>query len=533
MGYISMGAYSATLRIPEFKGLMQYGDGMGQDPRYALESVNAQTREGILRPMAGCELLKHTLPQPIETLAMLHRRWYTTDDARDVLIAGCGGKLYWAPAGAGQPGDSGAQGGEGSAQSGAAPKYEGLAARAAEGGTCVSTESWTEIGMPESVAGYQNNNWSWVTYEINPAGGESPVDVMLLSNAYDGMVCIRGDDMTASVVPTPKKFGVIARYAERIWGGAIIDDPDMLVYSAPYDPFDWTQNDEIPEDGAGDVMQPSWDGDSFTTLTPFGSQLLAFKRTRVWRILGTNPGEYTFKEQYGGGASYAATVATDGTRILMLSREGLRQYDGESVAAYYQEYAEGVFRRMTRSALDKAFAVMHNGTYYCALPLDGAASNNAVLIYNTREHTWLLREDVEVEAFLSTEGALYFTSAATPGRLWRWHDDAWDEGAAQPMRWMSPWMDFGYKNVVKGSFTLYLTVECRAAVTLRLSIQTEKKTKSKAVVFTPPQANQNAKQRRISFGGNGRRYRLIIESTDETPWRMTGGVQMEIETDTD
>ena len=30
----------------------------------------------------------------------------------------------------------------------------------------------------------------------------------------------------------------------------------MLVYSAPYDPFHWEQNDAIPEDGAGDVLQP-------------------------------------------------------------------------------------------------------------------------------------------------------------------------------------------------------------------------------------------------------------------------------------
>lgn len=154
------------------------------------------------------------------------------------------------------------------------------------------------------------------------------MDVLLLSNAQDGMVCVRGDDMSVTRVETPRKFGVIARYAERIWGGAIEDDPDMLVYSAPFDPFDWSANVEIPEDGAGDILQPSWDGDSFTALMPFGSQLIALKRERVWRILGTDPGEYAFKEQYGGGAAFAGTVAVEGERMLMLGREGLLQYDG-------------------------------------------------------------------------------------------------------------------------------------------------------------------------------------------------------------
>jgi len=60
-------------------------------------------------------------------------------------------------------------------------------------------------------------------------------------------------------VETPKKFGVITRHAERIWGSGIPSDPDMLVYSAPYDPLDWTANVEQPQDGAGDILQPSWD----------------------------------------------------------------------------------------------------------------------------------------------------------------------------------------------------------------------------------------------------------------------------------
>lgn len=494
MGLTSLGAYSGTVSIPEFKGLNQYGDGIGIDPRFAVESVNALTTDGVLRPMAKCEQHKATLGSPIETLARLYRRWHTVDAEKEVLIAASDGQLYWMLPGGVQ---------------------------------------WTKIALPSGWIGtrYQQSRWSYVTYEINPEGSEAPVDVMLLSNARDGMICIRGDNMTASVVSTPKKFGVIARYAERVWGGAIEDDPDMLVYSAPYDPFDWSQNDEIPEDGAGDVMQPSWDGDSFQALTPFGSQLMAFKRTRVWRILGTNPGEYTFKEQYGGGTAYPNTVAVDGARILMLGREGLLQYNGESVDPYYQDYAQDVWARMNPMALGKAFGVMFGHTYYCALPLDGSQDNNAVLMYNTEEHTWLLREGIEVEAFLPTEDALYFTSATTPGRLWVWQEDG--GGAVETMRWVSGWQDFGRLNVTKGSFTLYMAVECSRKVELRVGIQTEKKLKSKTVVFSPPADGSGPKQRRLSFGGSGRRFRLIVESSGAEPWKLAGGVQIEAETDVD
>ena len=307
--YNSIGAYEATSVIPEFKGLMQYGDGIGTDPRFATEARNVETFGGVLQPAAACQILVPSLDSPIETLARLYRRWHTSDN-KEILIAASGGKLY---------------------------------------SMLPSDDAWTELDFPEGLTAYQSNVWSWVAYEINPEGATSPVDVLLMSNSLDGMIMVRGDDLTVSAVETPKKFGVIERYAERIWGGAIPDDPDMLVYSAPYDPTDWEADPDIPEDGAGDIQQPSWDGDSFTALRTFGSQLIAFKRTRVWRILGTDPGEYAFKEQYGGGATYEGTIAVDNERILMLGRKGIQIYDGLSVSPFQQEMCDEIWKRLNVS----------------------------------------------------------------------------------------------------------------------------------------------------------------------------------------
>ena len=488
--FVSIRSGSATVRIPQFRGLCQYGDGVGSDPRCAVESENALTGEGVLKPMAACTYLEGDLPSPIETLARLHRRYYTADHEKDVLIAAAGGQLYW---------------------------------------RLPSAEGWHLIPLPPTLLGhrYQSSRFSCVSYEINPEGSEAPVDVLLLSNAQDGMLCLRGDDLTVSQVETPRAFGVIARHAERIWGGAIEGDPDMLVYSAPYNPFDWTQNDAIPEDGAGDVLQPSWDGDSFTALLSFGSQLLAFKKTRVWRVIGTNPGEYAFKEQFGGGARYERTVQAEGMRVLMLGSDGLLQYDGENVSPYRQAMCRTVFDRMNQDALGKACACVHRGVYYCALPLDDSPVNNAVLIYDPTEDTWLLRTDVQVESFLSTENSLFFTSASAPGRIGLWQEN----GPSVPMRWVSPWQDLGLKNIVKGSFQVYMTVECDQPAQLCVSIETEKKKKTKTVVF--PASSAHARQKRLSFGGSGRRFRLMIESDTAVPWRIAGGVQIEMETDRD
>lgn len=497
----SIGAYSATSLIPSFRGLMQYGDGIGADPRYAVDAVNADTPGGVLQPLGlPLRLEGSDLDTPIETLAALHRRWYTDAADRQLLVAASQGKLY-----ARRPADA----------------------------------AWTELAPPDGISAYQSDEWSWVAYEINPEGSPAPVDVLLISNALDGMFMLRGDDLTVTRVNAPKKFGVIERYAERIWGGSINDDPDMLVYSAPFDPTNWEANAEIPEDGAGDVMQPSWDGDRFTALKSFGNQLIAFKRTRVWRILGTDPGEYTFREQYGGGAPYASTIAIDAERIFMLTDQGLAVYDGVTVNPFQQEYAKNVFARMNLSAMDRASACLYKGRYYCAIPLDGADYCNAVLVYNTLDGTWLLNDHVVcVSAFLPTETALYFTSPQSPNKVFIWNEDCWQNGDVQAahLRWVSPWNDLGRKDITKGCFEVYFLPEVqKAPVTLKITVETEKSVRSRYYTAKPEPygSTGHTRQKKLRFNGNGRRFRLIIEAPAGPVWRLASGVLMlsEIEAD--
>lgn len=487
-------AYDTSTSIPAFRGLNQYMEING-DPTYAAEEKNVETKAGVLQPVAACTLLTPQLDHPIETLMLLHRRWYTGADDKDILVAASNGKLY---------------------------------------SMLPNASEWTELTLP--LASFYSNKWSWVTYEKSYSKDNPPVDVLIISNEYDGMYMIRGDDMSVSHVQTPKVFGVIERHAERIWGGAIETDPDMLVYSAPFDFTDWAEREEIPEAGAGDVLQPSWDGDSFTALRTFGDQLIAFKRTRVWRILGTNPGEYTMKEQYGGGAPYAKTIAVDTERILMLTDKGVAAYDGVAVVPFQQQFCQDIWKRMNKSHLDKASAILWNHKYYLTVPLDSSTINNAVIIYDTIENTWLLRDDLSVESFLGGEKDMWFTSSTTPGKIWKWAENSWDTGdcTASATRWVSPWMDLGAKNIVKGGFEIYFLAEVKDnPVTLSFSVQTEKKVKTKTYTVSPV-INRGAKQKRLHFGGSGRRFRIIIESPASSPvWRLTSGLLVVTEIDPD
>ena len=122
--YNNINSYNATSIIPDFKGLMQYGDGINGNPCYAVEEKNLETKGGVLQPAAACTLLTPQLTGPIETLARLYRRWYSGNDSKEILVAASGGKLYY---------------------------------------MLPTASAWTQLRFPSGVSAYTSNRWSWVS----------------------------------------------------------------------------------------------------------------------------------------------------------------------------------------------------------------------------------------------------------------------------------------------------------------------------------------------------------------------------------
>lgn len=474
--------YSTSVQIKQFSGMNQSGDGYNMNMQLAREMENVNVSGGSYQPMRAGLRIEQELTAPIGTLAYLSRRW--GNDASTLLVAICDGKVF--------------------------TKH------------LDQDDEWVQ-----RYTGLSVNDCDWITYEVNYRDGQAlpePVDVLLFSNATDGMFCLYGDTLAVAAVTTPKKFGVITRYNERIWGAGIEGDPDMLVYSAPFDPFDWDQNDEIPEDGAGDIMQPTWDGDSFVALRQYGSNLLAIKKNSIWRIYGTNPGEFSMQREYGGGTIVENTVAVFDDKAYMLGDNGILRYDGTGAYAFLQDEVRLLMDKVNRSALHKAYAGMRDGTYCVALPINGSDYCNAVLEYNTRERTIALRTEVDVGSFVKIATRLFYTSATYPGRIYEMQDKV---GNTLNTKWVSGYQDLGLKSSIKSAFILYAMVESEAPVELRIGIRTEKKLKQK-IIYTKP-----GKQTRIHLNTQGRFFRLEIETYTAVPFSISGGIKLDLELDPD
>lgn len=383
----------------------------------------------------------------------------------------------------------------------------------------------TDITTPQE---WTASNWDEL--ETN-----DPIDILLFTNATDGMFCLYGDNQNVSpvwITPDPEnnpdeniKFGVIARYNERIWGSAIAGDPDKLMYSCPYNPFDWTANNDIPEDGAGDILQPTWDGDLFVSLRQIGSDLLAVKRNSIWRIYGTHPGEFVMVQMYGGGTIQENTVAIQDQYMFMLGEHGIMRYNGTGAYAFLQDAVQRLMRdQVNHAALNNACAAMRNGVYCLALPINGSEFCNAVLEYDPNEQTFALRTSISVDSFLQYNERLFYTSAVEPGRVFELTDEV---GLPLPCKWISGYQDLGLKNSIKSAFILYMMVDSEAPVELRVGLRTEKKFKQK-VIYTKPN-----KMTRLHLNTQGRQFRLEIQSYSGIPFTIAGGIKLDLELDPD
>lgn len=515
--------YSTSVQITQFSGLNQSGDGFNQNMQYAWEMENVNVTGGSFQPMRTGRQIPQELSGPIGTLAYLHRRFGNTGT---LMVAISGGKVWtklldgddeWVERYSGLTSDDNDWV---TYEISALPYAADKAWHVGE--LCSYSSKYYRCNTAIGAAGEAWNAAHWT--EIEGKTENDPTDILLFSNAVDGMHCLYGDTLEVVTVPTPKLFGVITRYNERIWGAGILGDPDMLVYSSPFNPFNWDQVDEIPEDGAGDIQQPTWDGDSFVALRQYGANLLAIKRNAVWRIYGTNPGEFQMQQEYGGGTIVENTVAVYNDMAYMLGENGIIRYDGTGAYPFLQEQIKEIFKTVNRDALKYACGAMRDGVYCLALPVNGSEYCNTVLEYNTKERSISFRTETSVGSFMTFNERLFYTSATSPGRVHEMRDDV---GEIMFARWISGYQDLGLKSSIKSAFILYMMVDSEAPVELRIGLRTEKKLKQK-IINTKP-----GKMTRLHLNTQGRIFRLEIRSYSAVPFTISGGIKLDLELDPD
>lgn len=572
MAQYRLNAYDADVFIPEFKGLYQYGDQMGSDLRYSPDCVNVETPGGVLQPAVKHKEISvysdpsHSQMIPTyENACMMaaeitncfqtayngsvigYRDNQNYIKVQEVISSGSKFNLYLLIIGK--------YAYEIVLNVGQEDQYGNLTYL----GHAVSGISANQI----KEFNYEDD-WSWCTYEHDFGEGETGqpsgrTNILVLNSEKNGtFIYSKPGDISELGVLVPQ-LKHISRYSERLWGVGTGNDKDTIYYSRAFNINDWSPagQDEQPEVGGGEIRLATFDNDKINALIPFADSLIAFSDQRAWKITGSDPSSFYIQEQYGNGTKYPKTAVVMDERIIMLTNRGLVSYDGSTVSPFLQEYTHDLFyERLDYWNGAPPVAVCYGSKYILALcnkieqTQPGTIINNGFisLVYDKKDGSVTLVDAPLVKDLLrygDYSFALY--STATTVYIGQIHSDSFalQEIVPYGTKWVTPWIDLGRKDIQKGGFELYFypelnTDEVGASVTLKFSIQTEKKTKTKNyVVHSLTEAEKAAgkkyKHKRLHFGGSGRRFRLMIETEagNTIPWRLIGGVHIIAETDAD
>lgn len=380
---------------------------------------------------------------------------------------------------------------------------------------------------------------------------DAPADCLLITNKTDGLFCIYVT--AASNVPviapihvgplseqTSIKGDAICRHNDRVWIGAMLTDPDKLIYSAPFDPFNWEQDNEDIANGAGDVQQPTWDGDEIIAIKEFGPHMVIAKKHSIWRITGSGPDEYTYHKQYGEGTIFEDSFAVNGMSAFMLTDDDVKVYDGNSTQHLRYGYAKDILAKMVSNPSIPNTGRMVQDKYILNLMTN--EWGGIFLIYDTVEGTVnlaqnMIRGNVALETYDDELYGLYIYGIS-PFLTIQFGKFLTDDGRDKPMIWKSSWIDLNAKNVVKSGFIVYLRFESEdapstASVDVRLSIITDKKEKYKDVTIPIN------KTKRIRLCNSGRQFmiELMVQwheyEEQEYHWKLASGIQIYLEYDQD
>lgn len=491
-----MANYEDAILLSNFQGIWQQNGDSSLAKSFAYNAYNMATERGRLARAAGYEKALPPLLARIGTLARFYRRHIEDEANREVFVAVTLDGIYTYIAG---------------------------------------DDAWIKR-YPETGA-LKKDDFDSITYEA-AVDGET-VDILIMTNNQDGMICIYGHDLHAerkvirAVEGGPEiSFNILGRHAERIWAAGVVGEPDNLYYSHPYDPFNWSANEEQPELGGGMIQQPTWNGDEFIALRALGGYMMAIRKSSMFAIRGTDPSTYVIDEMYGDDCPRSEnSIAIDSARMFYMAEGGIGVFDGTSAQLLARDALYETMRMRPNDFLRTECACTAGHVYYMALRVresvnDKPTVNNTVIEYDTRRGTFMVRKGLNIDSFLAVNGKVYCTSGVNPGRVYLYGSGDTYDGAEIETLWKTGYLDENGKNVNKSAFTVRFYAEGEQGATLGVTIETEKKRKTKTVALTP-----KGKQHRVRIQNKGKKFALEITSNGVQPWEIRGGIQIDYEID--
>lgn len=314
------------------------------------------------------------------------------------------------------------------------------------GGSVVSTKSTGST----LASGFSSDTWDFV--EATAQDGQGPVFMVNGANppqAYDGTSLVGWTRDSSSTLGTPDTAvpngKYLAVHESRVVIAGESENPSTLYWSEVQVgtgtlPRRWmVENQQLFDPGDGDVI---------TGIGRVGSNLLVFKKHKVFVVYDLNTGANRRLTTNIGCVSHRSIVETpQGT--FFLSDSGVYVTNGSTVQLVSEQITPSLEALTSNSS---AVGAVHKNHYYLSFP-DGVSS--PVFDYDLVLKSWWLHNIGPSGNRVIYDFTTRFNDAASElygvssdiGQLFV-PDTYTDFGSAYPWRWAGPWLAPGQARVV-------------------------------------------------------------------------------------
>lgn len=312
----------------------------------------------------------------------------------------------------------------------------------------------------------------------------------------------------------------IEMHYSRLFSAGDPEHPSRLYWSQPPGDTrtieDWSQDEFSDITSGGHVEVGNTASDPIVGLCSLSNQLLIFKETSIYRLLGDRPNNYRLTHVNLSTERMVNTaLVAYGDVPFWLTRSGMYFHDGQK--AVLSGAARQIRQLLAGADLARCKAVENRARLYFTLRRGDGEYNDSIIVYDMTDRTYMLRNGFHVIDLCAYDGTLYMINERR--RVYRFGEGDDYDGEPIDAYWTTPMTDLSAKSVSKEKPLLMLR-GVGATIIVEYTVSASRQEK---VTIMPP---EETTVRREYLKNLGKAFRFRIRNENGSYFRLTGGIEV-------
>lgn len=345
-------------------------------------------------------------------------------------------------------------------------------------------------------------------------------DYLVIANGVDQLIKFDGTEVTlfgSAEGCSNAAVSYLTMYRGRLFAAGDADNPDRLYYSvlpgSGRTIENWGYVEASPAVEGGHAEVGSVGGDPIVAIHSLSNQLLIFKRSSLYRLIGDRPSNYSIERI---DASFKppvrSAIATYADVMYFITKDGLYYYNGVTARPSSDMYS--IRKIMQTASVDSSRAVIANDRLFFTISVNG---KKKLIIYDLVEKKYMLRDGFVMYDMAIIAGTMMIVS----GDRYVCVFDRGNSYDGKPINayWKTPLTDFGEKSSIKSLHELFLRAKGDRIV-ITTSVDGVKS------VYARELTDRNDQVLEIPLKDEGRLIQLMFSNENGGSFEIVDGIEV-------